>query len=241
MNILNIFNSSTYKYSWDTLLISILISLLGAIIGHFRTNGSIQMPVIIITYKKPDLHKINISNWFYLTWYNLIYLLIDFLLFLVGIRIGTNKESSSISIELGFLGDLLVGVGTGVLAFATIGITGSKNTFSLITTSLLAGFGGFSYIQSVQEDRFKKKTGTYGDKLNDTEVFDEDNDVKIAESEVKQGETQVATHQSEVKPVQGQVPSENYSEVIEEENDVEKAKSEAEQAQSEVTVAKKAN
>lgn len=191
MDISNIISSKTYNHDWDSFLFSIVISLLGAIIGHLRINGSIQMPVILITYKKANSLTDTKSKW-YTNLFKLLWLPFDFLLFLIGFRVGNNKEASAIAIELGFLGDMLVGVGTGALAFAAIGLTGSENIYSLMTTALIAGYGGFSYIQSIQEDSFNKNTSNYSDKLDSTEIIDgehkENNeipkDIQAAQDEV---------------------------------------------------------
>jgi len=53
-------------------------------------------------------------------------------------------------LELGFLGDLLVGIGTGILAKTALALTNTSNDFSVVSASLLAGFAGLSYIQTLQ-------------------------------------------------------------------------------------------
>lgn len=187
MDISNVISSSTFTHDWESFLFSIVMSLLGALIGHLRINGSIQMPVIFITYNKTISLKVTKKDWYTIP-IRLLHFMFDILLFLIGFRIGNNKENSAIAIELGFLGDMLVGVGTGVLAYATIGLTGSENTFSLMTTSLIAGYGGFSYIQSVQEDRFNEKASHYSDKLDTTEVIDVENNEFPKETQMVQDE-----------------------------------------------------
>lgn len=68
-------------------------------------------------------------------------------MFLIGARFKRNIEAGAITLELGFLGDLLVGIGTGTLAYCAVVTSGVTNVPAIVTGSLLAGYGGFTYLQ----------------------------------------------------------------------------------------------
>jgi hypothetical protein len=160
---------SEFKLGWDSLRIAIYISLLGSMIGHLKANGNVQMPFILIDYKKPTF----LSSRRFMQPMNIVFLIIDFVLFFLGIRTGNNKDSESVILELGFIENLIVGVGAGVLAFATMGITKTDNIFMLISTAFLAGYGGFSYIQSVSTNNFDKSAEGSSNKHEDIVISKE--------------------------------------------------------------------
>ncbi|PGP33850.1 hypothetical protein [Bacillus thuringiensis] len=143
--------------------VAIIASLIGAIIGHFKSNGYIQMPTVIIDYEKTIICKedspilLKFLNWLICPF--------EIALFLVGIRFGENKEKGAIFIELGFIGDMLVGIGAGILAKAALSLAATTNGYSVISTSLLAGFGGLSYIQSQQTKSLNQDKDNYQQKL----------------------------------------------------------------------------
>ncbi|WP_332276161.1 hypothetical protein [Bacillus subtilis] len=146
--------STKYTPDLQHLIFAIIMSMIGALVGHLKSNGSIQMPLLLIDYKrKKDQRNVKI----YKNPLKFSRIAIDFLLFLIGIRHGRNKNSDSLSLELGVFGDLIVGIATGSLSFAALGLSGANNTFTLITTSILAGFGGFSYIQNLQIENMNKQ------------------------------------------------------------------------------------
>lgn len=143
--------------------VAIIASLIGAIIGHFKSNGYIQMPTVIIDYEKTNFFKadspilLKSLNWLICPF--------EISLFLVGIRFGNNKEKGAIFIELGFIGDMLVGIGAGILAQSALSLAETTNVYSVISTSLLAGFGGLSYIQSQQTKSLNQDKDNYLQKL----------------------------------------------------------------------------
>ncbi|ANS74763.1 hypothetical protein AWM70_09280 [Paenibacillus yonginensis] len=145
---------------WSTFRVSILISLLGALIGHYSKNGVIQFPLFVIPYER--------SSWFSqcldypLKWGNLlrkviVYLLlgpIDLLLFVIGFR-GDQYGSKRVYLELGWMGDILIGVGTGILAKTAVEMAGTNNLYAEVSAAFIAGFAGLSYIR----DRQRKDLG----------------------------------------------------------------------------------
>ncbi|MCY8944295.1 hypothetical protein [Bacillus atrophaeus] len=148
--------STKYTPNLQHLIFAITMSMVGAIIGHLKSNGSIQMPLLLIDYKRKKDHR-NVK--IFKNPLKFLRICFDFLLFLIGIRHGMNKNSNSLSLELGVFGDLIVGIATGSLSFAALGLSGANNTFTLITTSMLAGFGGFSYIENMQIKNMNKQEG----------------------------------------------------------------------------------
>ncbi|MEI2393505.1 hypothetical protein V8V55_27320 [Priestia megaterium] len=71
-------------------------------------------------------------------------------MYIVGIQIGKKREP--LSFDLGYFGDLLVGVGAGILAKVTIELGDIDNDYALISAALLAGFAGMSYMLKFQRD-----------------------------------------------------------------------------------------
>jgi hypothetical protein len=140
---------------WETFRLSISISLLGALIGHYSKNGVIQFPLFVIPYER--------SEWFTrcleypLRWGNIlrkivVYLLlgpVDVVLFILGFR-GEQLGSKRGYLELGLLGDILIGIGTGVLAKTAVEMAGSHNLFAEVSAAFIAGFAGLSYIRERQ-------------------------------------------------------------------------------------------
>ncbi|MEK4568789.1 MULTISPECIES: hypothetical protein [Bacillus] len=131
----------------EKLLVSLICSLIGSLIGHFKLNGVISLPVVYFFYEcnlkyengewKKNLIKLPL-------------IIIDFLLFLIGLRFKNNLRQGAITLELGFLGDMLVGVGTGIIAYSAVMASGTTSMPALMTSSLLAGYGGFTYLQKMQ-------------------------------------------------------------------------------------------
>ena len=146
--------SPNYTPSMKYLLFAIFFSMIGAFVGHLKSNGSIQMPLLMIDYKRKREHK-NINPFKNPLRFSRI--VFEFFLFLIGIRYGRNKRTNPLYLELGVFGDLIVGVATGALAFAAVGMSGANNTYVLITASVLAGFGGFSYIEKLQIDNMNEE------------------------------------------------------------------------------------
>ncbi|MCY8067819.1 hypothetical protein MOB77_12545 [Bacillus haynesii] len=146
--------SPNYTPSMKYLLFAIFFSMIGAFVGHLKSNGSIQMPLLMIDYKRKREHK-NVSPFKNPLRFSRI--VFEFFLFLIGIRYGRNKRNDPLNLELGVFGDLIVGIATGALAFAAVGMSGANNTYVLITASVLAGYGGFSYIEKLQIDNMNKE------------------------------------------------------------------------------------
>lgn len=148
--------------------VAIIASLIGAIIGHYKSNGFIQMPTVTINYEQSNVCKGNV----WLTPINWIICAVEIILFILGIRFGKNRKKGTIVIELGFMGDMLVGIGAGILAKATLSLADTTNLYSVISASLLAGFGGLSYIQSQQSKSLNRSKGEY------EEIIDSLEDIK---------------------------------------------------------------
>lgn len=129
----------------DTFRLPIIMSLIGAMIGHFAHNGVIQFPIFVILYKKGNF--LESCSW-YLKPIRFIYLCFHFMIFIFGFRFTDVSTDRGIYIEMGFLGDLLIGIGTGILAKTALTLVDTKNDFAIISSSLLAGFAGLSYIKN---------------------------------------------------------------------------------------------
>jgi hypothetical protein len=43
---------NSWKDFWEVFRLPIIMSLIGVVIGHYRTNGVIQLPIIVMKYKK---------------------------------------------------------------------------------------------------------------------------------------------------------------------------------------------
>ncbi|WP_261133799.1 hypothetical protein [Bacillus sp. Marseille-Q3570] len=148
-------NITTFKEFWVQFNLPIIMGLIGAVIGHYRNHGVIQLPTISIPYRIP----IQLKGWYNITKFPLhiiILIVIDFICFIIGLRIwkrDTDDEEildETIMIDLGFLGDMLIGVAAGILAKTAIELADVQSQFALISTSLLAGFAGLSYLKSQQ-------------------------------------------------------------------------------------------
>jgi hypothetical protein len=141
---------------WQTFGVSILVSLLGALIGYYAKNGVIQFPLIVIPYQKSPW----LIRWldYRSKWGNelrrmLVVIFctpVDLLLFIIGFR-SDETDHQRVYLELGFLGNILIGIGTGVLSKAAIEIAGSQSTFAEVSAAFIAGFAGLSYIQALQQ------------------------------------------------------------------------------------------
>lgn len=143
---------SSFNEFWDTFKLPIVMSLLGALIGHYRKNGVISWPIFSISYNiGPYADKIK-GRGSWLIRYP--YIAIDFLFYIVGIHIGKKREA--VTFDLGFFGDFLVGIGAGILAKVTIELADIENEFALISSALLAGFAGMSYMLKFQNEAEKE-------------------------------------------------------------------------------------
>ena len=59
-----------------------------------------------------------------------LYVLFDFLIFMCGLRLHRSQEKLGVWADLGFIGDLLVGVGTGIIAKCGLAIMESPSDFA---------------------------------------------------------------------------------------------------------------
>jgi hypothetical protein len=130
------------------------MSLIGAMIGHFRKNGVINMPTVSISYVPGPVLENPQGFWQHIG--RGLYLIVDCILYLFGVHIKRSgsrdiQERYGVYIDLGFFGDLLVGIGTGILAKTALEMADVNNDFALVSGSLLAGFAGMSYIIRKQE------------------------------------------------------------------------------------------
>jgi len=123
--------------------LSISMSLVGGLIGHFVKNGIIEMPKLVIEYDEEDL-KLS-SNWF-IKWFQRLYY---FVIFVIGFRNHSNAKKK-IFFDLGFLGDLLIAIGTGILAKTALSMADTTDNFAVVSSSLLAGYAGLSYLKNKQ-------------------------------------------------------------------------------------------
>ncbi|ABO68176.1 hypothetical protein GTNG_2831 [Geobacillus thermodenitrificans NG80-2] len=176
----------------DSFKLPVLMSLIGSIIGHYRKNGVIQWPIFFIPYQPGEFLKgcvwwLKPIRWFYI--------IIDFTLYIFGIHIG--KKRDSIAFDLGFLGDLLVGVGTGILAKTVVELSDVKNDFVIVSVSLLAGFAGMSYIISLQNEDVGKWTEGRQFQLvpsNYPEMTDQNN-LHPGAKEIMEGQQEIAPNE----------------------------------------------
>ncbi|MFB4164792.1 hypothetical protein ACE1TI_13420 [Alteribacillus sp. JSM 102045] len=137
--------------------VPVMFSLIGALIGHFKRGNMIEFPSVMIDFVVED--KRGFKGKF------LIFF--QFFLYLIGIKTGANKYSESLVLYPGFFGDLLIGVGTGIVAKCAFEISGANNNFSLILTSTLAGYAGLTYIQKWESNYM---TDNVGDKMKEADV-----------------------------------------------------------------------
>lgn len=119
------------------------MSLIGGLIGHFVKNGIVEMPKLVIEYDEDGLTLS--SNWL-VKWIQRIYY---FIIFVVGFRDHRNAKKK-IFFDLGFLGDLLIATGTGILAKTALAMANTSDNFAVISSSLLAGYAGLSYLKGLQ-------------------------------------------------------------------------------------------
>lgn len=123
----------------------ISMSLIGGLIGHFVKNGIIELPKLVIEYDEEGITLS--SNWF-VKWIQRVYY---FLIFLIGLRNKRNAKKK-IFIDLGFLGDLLIAIGTGIVAKTALAMAKTDDDFAVISSSLLAGYAGLSYLKGKQNN-----------------------------------------------------------------------------------------
>ncbi|TSB47138.1 hypothetical protein [Alkalicoccobacillus porphyridii] len=157
--------SDFYDYFW----LPVLSACIGGLLGHFHKNQlSFKMPTLVVDEyirNEPLVYtgfgKNRASNWLIKSW-RTMHGLIDYLLYLLGVRQGNNKEKESIKVNLGYLGDLLVAIGAGILAKAGMSVAGDPGSMPVIVTSFLAGFAGLSYI-------IKKEVGNHDESMAKSE------------------------------------------------------------------------
>lgn len=147
---------NTFSGFMDTFQLPIIMSLIGALIGHFAQNGVLQFPTIVILYKKGNF--LEGCKW-YLKPIRAVYLCFHFLIFSLGLRFSEMSTDRGIYIEMGFLGDLLIGIGTGILAKTALSLVDTKNEFAVISSSLLAGYAGLSYFKARMEKEMNQEYG----------------------------------------------------------------------------------
>lgn len=140
---------------WGTFRLSILISLLGALIGHYSKNGVIQFPLFVIPYERSQFlircinYPLKWGNMFRTILVYIFLLPIDVLFFILGLRAEMHGDKR-VYLELGLLGDILIGIGTGILAKTAVEMAGSSNLYAEVSAAFIAGFAGLSYIRERQ-------------------------------------------------------------------------------------------
>ncbi|MEV5028918.1 hypothetical protein [Paenibacillus sp. LPE1-1-1.1] len=127
--------------------LSISMSLVGGLIGHFVKNGIIELPKLVIEYDEDGIALS--SNWL-IKWIQRSYY---FAIFVIGFRNHSNAKKK-IFFDLGFLGDLLIAIGTGILAKTALSMANTTDNFAVVSSSLLAGYAGLSYLKSKQNKEF---------------------------------------------------------------------------------------
>jgi hypothetical protein len=121
----------------------ISMSFIGGLIGHFVKNGIVEMPKLVIEYDEDGLA---LSSNRFVKWGQRIYY---FVIFAIGLRDQRNVKKR-IFFDLGFVGDLLIAIGTGILAKTALAMANTSDNFAVISSSLLAGYAGLSYLKSKQ-------------------------------------------------------------------------------------------
>ncbi|WP_256760001.1 hypothetical protein [Cohnella sp. WQ 127256] len=134
---------------FEVFRLPIIMSLIGGLIGHFVKNGIVELPKIVIEY---DEEHIVLSRNRLLSWLQRIY---HFIIFILGYRQKSN-ETKRVFFDLGFLGDLLIAIGTGIVAKTALGLAETDNDFAVISSSLLAGFAGLSYLKGKANEELSK-------------------------------------------------------------------------------------
>ncbi|WP_239617658.1 hypothetical protein [Cohnella mopanensis] len=127
----------------------VIMSLIGGLIGHFVKNGTVELPKIVIEY---EVNEIELSHNRLLAWFQRIY---RFIFFILGYRKKSN-ETKRVFFDLGFLGDLLIAIGTGVLAKTALALAETDNDFAVISSALLAGYAGLSYLKGKANEELSK-------------------------------------------------------------------------------------
>jgi hypothetical protein len=134
---------STFNEFIQVFGLPISMSLLGGLIGHFVKNGIVELPKLVIEYDEEGLTLS--SNWF-IKWIQRLYYI---LIFVIGFRDHRNAKKK-IFFDLGFLGDLLIAIGTGILAKTALAMANTSDNYAIISSSLLAGYAGLSYLKGKQ-------------------------------------------------------------------------------------------
>lgn len=122
--------------------LAIGMSLIGGLIGHFVKNGIIELPRIVIEYRGAGVRGSDGSLQRIRWWRRLCQQAV----FSLGIR-NRRNAADRIYFDLGFAGDLLIAVGTGILAKTALALVNTDDPYAVISTSLLAGYAGLSYMK----------------------------------------------------------------------------------------------
>lgn len=138
---------SSFQAFIEVFGLSISMSLIGGLIGHFVKHGIIELPKLVIEYDEDGLTLS--SNWF-IKWIQRLYY---FIIFIIGFRDHSNAMKK-IFFDLGFLGDLLIAIGTGILAKTALSMANTTDNFAVVSSSLLAGYAGLSYLKGKQNKEF---------------------------------------------------------------------------------------
>jgi len=138
--------------------LSISMSLVGGLIGHFVKNGIIELPRFVIEYTEEEA---GFSSNKVLMFCQRAY---AFVLFAVGYRTEDNAKKR-IFFDLGFLGDLLIAIGTGIVSKTALALANTDNDFAVISSSLLAGYAGLAYLKTKQN---KEIAETVIEEINDS-------------------------------------------------------------------------
>ncbi|KKB35400.1 hypothetical protein [Bacillus thermotolerans] len=147
------FYSISLAEFWSLYKVSIFMSLLGALIAHYVRKGTVQVPFLVIPYRKGKWTKKAVSLNVRRVWYrplSFIFTIVDFLLFIVGMRWDEEQAKRRIYFELGFLGDVLIGVGAGILSKTALQVTDIESIYAEVSAALLAGIAGLAYIRERQ-------------------------------------------------------------------------------------------
>lgn len=146
---------------WDTFKLSISVSLLGALIGHYSKNGVVQLPMFVIPFERSAFIK---QLPLVLRW---PLTALDFIRFIVGFRSNEEQANRRTYFELGFLGDILIGIGTGILAKTAVQLSEMQNIYAEISAAFIAGFAGLSYIRERQRKDLGLDEGNDGTSILD--------------------------------------------------------------------------
>ncbi|RXZ82713.1 hypothetical protein EBB07_09465 [Paenibacillaceae bacterium] len=122
----------------------IAMSLIGGLIGHFVKNGIIELPKFVIEYDEEQQWEGSPNKM-----PGALQRGGAFILFLIGYR-NRHNAAKKVFFDLGFLGDLLIAVGTGILAKTALALANTDSAFAVISSSLLAGYAGLSYLKAKQ-------------------------------------------------------------------------------------------